>query len=218
MNGCRSSARQRSNHSETRRSRGCGIGTRELSISTKSPTKSKEAANRAETQTLLFLACRPRPLLTTETALTTAARQSLQELPCLSQPTRRPVHSGDPLPLASYDTAQRPSHRGSEPNTGQPAHLQQDPWAPASSQQQQQQPPPPPPPQSEKQPVFPSCHCSFSEQEASLSQTQHHPVDPLPPQPSPPFQPPIPPPPTSSSSSLLFSGNPKRGEAAMKDH
>ncbi|KAL7386078.1 hypothetical protein ABVT39_003869 [Epinephelus coioides] len=28
MNGCRSSARQRSNHSETRRSRGCGIGTR----------------------------------------------------------------------------------------------------------------------------------------------------------------------------------------------
>ncbi|XP_018532599.1 small conductance calcium-activated potassium channel protein 1a isoform X1 [Lates calcarifer] len=146
------------------------------------------------------------------TSTTAAHRQSLQELPCLSQPTRRPVHSGDPLPLASYDTAQRPSHRGSEPNTGQPAHLQQDPWAPAGSQQQQQPQPPPPPPQSEKQPVFPSCHCSFSEQEASLSQKQHHPADPLPPQPSPPFPPPIPPPPTSSSSSLLFSRESKRGD------
>ncbi|XP_044224822.1 small conductance calcium-activated potassium channel protein 1a isoform X1 [Thunnus albacares] len=141
------------------------------------------------------------------TSTTAAHRQSLQELPCLSQPSRRPVHSGDPLPLACYDTAQRPSHRGSEPSTGQPAHLQQDPWAPAGSQQQQQ-----PPPQSEKQPVFPSCHCSFSEQEASLSQNQHHPFDPLPPQPSPPFPPPIPPPPTSSSSSLLFSRESKRGD------
>ncbi|XP_071348938.1 small conductance calcium-activated potassium channel protein 1a isoform X1 [Trachinotus anak] len=142
------------------------------------------------------------------TSTTAAHRQSLQELPCLSQPTRRPVHSGDPLPLASYDTAQRPSHRGCEPSTGQPAHLQQDPWAPAGSQQQQQ-----PPPQSQKQPVFPSCHCSFSEQEASLSQNQHHPVDSLPPQPSPPFPPPIlPPPPTSSSSSLLFSRESKRGD------
>ncbi|XP_027141444.1 small conductance calcium-activated potassium channel protein 1a isoform X2 [Larimichthys crocea] len=149
------------------------------------------------------------------TSTTAAHRQSLQELPCLSQPSRRPVHSGDPLPLASYDTAQRPSHRGSEPTTGHPAHLQQDPWAPTGSQQQQQHQhqPPPPPPQSEKQPVFPSCHCSFSEQEASFSQNQHHhPVDPLPPQPSPPFPPPIPPPPTSSSSSLLFSRESKRGD------
>ncbi|XP_030258392.1 small conductance calcium-activated potassium channel protein 1a isoform X2 [Sparus aurata] len=143
------------------------------------------------------------------TSTTAAHRQSLQELPCLSQPSRRPVHSGDPLPLASYDTAQRPSHRAGELSAGQPAHLQQDPWAPAGSQQQ---PPPPPPPQSEKQPVFPSCHCSFSEQEASLSQNQHHPVVPLPPQPSPPFPPPIPPPPTSSSSSLLISRESKRGD------
>ncbi|XP_034468816.1 small conductance calcium-activated potassium channel protein 1a isoform X2 [Hippoglossus hippoglossus] len=142
------------------------------------------------------------------TPTTAAQRQSLQELPCLSQPTGRPVHSGDPLPLARYDTAQRPSHRAAEPSTGQPAHLQQDPWAPAGSQQQQQQPPP----TQEKPPVFPSCHCSFSEQEASLSQNQHHPVDPLPPQPSPPFPPPIPPPPTSSSSSLLFSRESKRGD------
>lgn len=77
------------------------------------------------------------------TSTTAAHRQSLQELPCLSQPSRRPVHSGDPLPLASYDTAQRPSHRAGELSAGQPAHLQQDPWAPAGSQQQ---PPPPPPP------------------------------------------------------------------------
>uniref|UniRef100_A0A3Q1DD03 Calmodulin-binding domain-containing protein n=1 Tax=Amphiprion ocellaris TaxID=80972 RepID=A0A3Q1DD03_AMPOC len=140
------------------------------------------------------------------TSTTAAHRQSLQELPCLSQPTRRPVHSGDPLPLASYDTSQRPSHRAGEPSTGKPAHLQQDPWAPAGSHQQ------PPPPQSEKQPVFPSCHCSFSEQEASFSPNQPHPVDPLPPQPSPPFPPPIPPPPTSSSSSLLFSRESKRGD------
>ncbi|XP_035526340.1 uncharacterized protein LOC118334527 [Morone saxatilis] len=70
------------------------------------------------------------------TSTTAAHRQSLQELPCLSQPSRRPVHSGDPLPLARYDTAQRPSHRGSEPSTGQPAHLQQDPWAPQQQQQQ----------------------------------------------------------------------------------
>ena len=70
MSGCRSSARQRSNHSETRRSGGCGIGARELSISTRRPTRSRRAARRAETQTLLFSACRPRPLLTTtETAL-----------------------------------------------------------------------------------------------------------------------------------------------------
>ncbi|KAK2822200.1 hypothetical protein Q5P01_022265 [Channa striata] len=141
------------------------------------------------------------------TSTTAAHRQSLQELPCLSQPSRRPVHSGDSLPLASYGTAQRPSQRASEPSTGQPAHLQQDPWAPAGSQQQQ-----PPPPQSERQPVFPSCHCSFSEQEASLSPNQHHPADPLPPQPSPLFPPPIPPPPTSSSSSLLFSRESKRGD------
>ncbi|XP_022056400.1 small conductance calcium-activated potassium channel protein 1a isoform X2 [Acanthochromis polyacanthus] len=139
------------------------------------------------------------------TSTTAAHRQSLQELPCLSQPSRRPVHSGDPLPLASYDTSQRPSHRAGEPSTGKPAHLQQDPWAPAGSQQQ-------PPPQSEKQPVFPSCHCSFSEQEASFSPNQPHPVAPLPPQPSPPFPPPIPPPPTSSSSSLLFSRESKRGD------
>ncbi|XP_041658455.1 small conductance calcium-activated potassium channel protein 1a isoform X1 [Cheilinus undulatus] len=141
---------------------------------------------------------------------TAAQRQSLQELPCLSQPSRRPVRSGDPLPLTSYDTAQRPSHRAGEPSTGQPAHLQQDPWAPAGSQQKQ-----PPASQSEKQPVFPSCHCSFSEQEASLSKNQPHPVDPLPPQPSPPFPPPIPPPP-SSSSSLLCSRESKRGDRLRK--
>ncbi|XP_028284325.1 small conductance calcium-activated potassium channel protein 1a isoform X1 [Parambassis ranga] len=144
------------------------------------------------------------------TSTAAAHRQSLQELPCLSQPSRRPVHSGEHLPLASYDTTQRPSHRASEPSTGQPAHLQQDPWAPAGSQHQQ------PPPQSEKQPVFPSCHCSFSEQEASLSQNQPHPVDPLPPQPSPPFPPPIPPPPTSSSSSLLFSRESRRGDRLQR--
>ncbi|KAM6920059.1 small conductance calcium-activated potassium channel protein 2-like [Lycodopsis pacificus] len=143
------------------------------------------------------------------TPTTAAQRQSLQELPCLSQPSRRPVHSGDPLPLASHDTARRPSHRAGEPSTGQPVHLQQDPWAPADSQQQQ-------PPQSEKQPVFPSCHCSFSEQEASLSQNHHHPADPLPPQPSPPFPPPIPPPPTSSSSSLLFSRESKREDRLQR--
>ncbi|XP_024865165.1 small conductance calcium-activated potassium channel protein 1a isoform X2 [Kryptolebias marmoratus] len=129
------------------------------------------------------------------TSTTAAQRQSLQELPCLSQPSRRPVHSGDPLPLASYDTSRRPSHRGGEASAGQPAHLQQqqDPWAPAGSQQQQQ------PPQSEGEPVFPSCHCSFSEQDASFSQNQPLSADPLPPQPSPPFPPPIPPPPAFSS-------------------
>ncbi|XP_034038822.1 small conductance calcium-activated potassium channel protein 2-like isoform X1 [Thalassophryne amazonica] len=144
------------------------------------------------------------------TSTPAAHRQSLQELPCVSQPSRRPVHSGDFLPLASYDTAQAPSSlRGGQSSAGrQPAHLQQDPWAPAGSQQHQQ----PPPPQSEKNPVFPSCHCSFSEQEASLSPHRHHPVDPPPPQPSPPFLPPIPPPPTSSSSSLLFSRESKRGD------
>ncbi|KAM4605072.1 small conductance calcium-activated potassium channel protein 1a isoform 1-T1 [Polymixia lowei] len=137
---------------------------------------------------------------------TAAYRQSLQELPCLSQPPRRPITSGDPLPLASYDIAQRPSHRGGEPSAGKPAHLQQDPWAAAGSQ------PPPPPPQSGKQPVFPSCHCSFSEQEASLPHHQRQPPDSCPPQPSPSFPPPIPPPPTSSSSSLLFSQDSKRGD------
>ncbi|XP_068604760.1 small conductance calcium-activated potassium channel protein 2-like [Brachionichthys hirsutus] len=105
------------------------------------------------------------------TLTTGAHRQSLQELPCLSQPSRRPVHGGGPT-------------------GGQPAHLRQDPWAPAGAQQ----------------PVFPSCHCSFSEQEGSLSQNQHHPFVPLPPQPSPS----LPPPPTSSSPSLLFSGASKR--------
>nr|XP_043887102.1 small conductance calcium-activated potassium channel protein 1a isoform X2 [Solea senegalensis] len=147
------------------------------------------------------------------TSTTAAHRQSLQELPCLSQPTRRPVHSGDPQPLESYDTAQRPSHRHTQPNTGLPARLQQDPWAPVGSQQQQPQS------QSEKQPIFPSCHCSFSEQEASFTQNQHHPVDLLSPQPSPPFLPPIPPPPpppTSSSSSLLFCRESKRGDRLQR--
>ena len=149
----------------------------------------------------------PPPSSHRDRTLTTAAhRQSLQELPCLSQPSRRPVRSGDPLPLASYATAQRPAQRGGEPNPGQPAHLQQDPWAPAVSLQ----------PQSEKQPVFPSCHCSFSEQEASPSQNQPHPDDSLPPQPSPPFPPPIPPPPTSSSASLLFSRASKRGDRLQR--
>ncbi|XP_065809969.1 small conductance calcium-activated potassium channel protein 1a isoform X1 [Labrus bergylta] len=135
---------------------------------------------------------------------TTAQRQSLQELPCLSQPSRRPVRSGDPLPLASYDAVQRPSHRAGEPSTRQPEHLQQDPWAPVGSQQQQ-----PPASLTEKQPAFPSCHCSFSEQEESVSKKQPHSIEHLPPQPSPPFPPPIPPPP-SSSSSLLFSRESKR--------
>ncbi|KAK5600725.1 hypothetical protein CRENBAI_011485 [Crenichthys baileyi] len=139
------------------------------------------------------------------TSTTAAQRQNLQELPCVSQPSRRPVHSGDLLPLASFDTSQRLSHRGGEPSPGQPTHLQQDPWAPDGSQQ-------PPPLQSERGAVFPSCHCSFSEQEASLSQNQSHPVDPLRPQPSPPFPPLIPPPPTSSSSSLLFSRGSERGD------
>ncbi|MEQ2195185.1 hypothetical protein XENOCAPTIV_008775 [Xenoophorus captivus] len=139
------------------------------------------------------------------TSTTAAQRQNLQELPCVSQPSRRPVHSGDPLPLASYDTSQRPSHRGGEPSPGQPTHLQQEPWAPDGSRQ-------PPPLQSERGAVFPSCHCSFSEQEASLSQNQSHPVEPLRPQPSPPFPPLIPPPPTSSSSSLLFSRGSERGD------
>ncbi|XP_072220039.1 small conductance calcium-activated potassium channel protein 1a isoform X2 [Leuresthes tenuis] len=137
---------------------------------------------------------------------TTAHRQSLQELPCLSQPSRRPAHSGDPLPLASYDITQRPSHRGCEPRTGQPAHLQQDPWAPADSQHQ-----PPLPVQSETERVFSSCHCSFSEQEASFYQNQPHFIDPFPLQPSPLSPPPIPPPPTSSSS-LLFSLGSKGGD------
>ncbi|CAM9208905.1 unnamed protein product, partial [Lampetra planeri] len=136
-----------------------------------------------------------------------APRQSLQELPCLSQPSRRAGHSGDPRSLGLCDTAQTPPQRGSGSSTGQPAHLQQDPWAPAGSQQQQQLPPPP---QSQKQPVFPSCHCSFSDQGAN--HPQHHPVDPLPPQPSPPIPPHLPPPPTSSSSSLLFSRESKRGD------
>ncbi|XP_038127187.1 small conductance calcium-activated potassium channel protein 2-like isoform X3 [Cyprinodon tularosa] len=125
------------------------------------------------------------------TSATAAQRQSLQELPCVSQPSRRTVRSGDPLPLASYSTGRRPSRQGGE--TGQ-----QDPWAPDGSQQ-------PPPLQSEREAVFPSCHCSFSEQEASLSDNRPHPCHPLLPKPSPPFPPRIPPPPTSSSSSLLFS-------------
>lgn len=115
-----------------------------------------------------------------------AQRHSLQELPCLSQPSRRPVHSGDPLPPAIDDTTRRPSHRGGEASAGQPAHLQQqDPWAPAGSQQQS-------PPQSEGESVFPSCHCSFSP-------NQPRTAEPLPPPPSAPFPPPIPPPPATFS-------------------
>ncbi|KAM6918875.1 LOW QUALITY PROTEIN: small conductance calcium-activated potassium channel protein 1a [Xenentodon cancila] len=144
------------------------------------------------------------------TSTTAAHFHSLQELPYLIQPSRRPVQSGDPLPLASFDTTQPQSHRDGEPNIGQPAHLQQNPWAPVGSQQQQ----PPPPLQSEREPFFPSCHCSFSEQEANLSQNQPHP-DPLPPQPSPLFPPPIPPPPTSCSS-LLLSRESKRGDRVLK--
>ncbi|KAM7400915.1 hypothetical protein PAMA_005216 [Pampus argenteus] len=52
------------------------------------------------------------------TSTSAAHRQSLQELPCLSQPSRRPVHSGDPLPLACYDTTERPSHRGNRNKSG----------------------------------------------------------------------------------------------------
>ncbi|XP_041847386.1 small conductance calcium-activated potassium channel protein 1a isoform X1 [Melanotaenia boesemani] len=137
------------------------------------------------------------------TSTSAAQRQSLQELPCLSQPTRRPVHSGDPLPPASYDTTQRPSHRGSEASAGQ-----QDPWAPAVSQ--------PPPPQSDREAVFPSCHCSFSEQEASLPTNQSHLINTLPPQPPRNFPPPIPPPLTSSSSFLFFSRGSKRGDRLQR--
>ncbi|XP_061696343.1 small conductance calcium-activated potassium channel protein 1a isoform X1 [Syngnathoides biaculeatus] len=121
---------------------------------------------------------------------TDAHRRSLQELPCVSQPARRAPQGGDTPPSASSCNAEGGV-------TGAPATLQQDPWAPA--------------------PVFPSCHCSFSTQEANHSQNQpHHRV--APPQPSPPFPPPIPPPPTttattsSSSSSLLFSRESKRGD------
>ncbi|KAM4727859.1 small conductance calcium-activated potassium channel protein 1a isoform 1-T1 [Anableps anableps] len=140
------------------------------------------------------------------TSTAAVQRQSLQELPCVSQPPRRPVHSGDQLPLASNDTSRRPSHRDGEPCAGQPVHLQQDPWAPDGSL------PPPPPLQSEREAVFTSCHCSFLEQEASLSPNQSHSVDSLAPQPSPPFPPLLPPPPTSSSSSLLFSRGYERGD------
>ncbi|XP_013888202.1 small conductance calcium-activated potassium channel protein 1a isoform X2 [Austrofundulus limnaeus] len=93
-----------------------------------------------------------------------APRHSLQELPCVSQPCRTPGRSRDPLPLID-DTDLRPS---------QPAHLQQqDPWAPAGSQHQW--------------PVFPSCHCSFSENQSRI-------VDPQPPAPLPAA---IPPPPAA---------------------
>ncbi|KAM4556630.1 small conductance calcium-activated potassium channel protein 1a isoform 1-T1 [Fundulus diaphanus] len=143
------------------------------------------------------------------TETTTAQRQSLQELPCVSQPSRRPVHSGDPLPLASYDTSRRPSHQGGETSASQPAHLQRDPWAPDGSQH-------PLPLQSDREAVFPSCHCSFSEQEASLSPNKSHSVDPLPPQPSPLFPPLIPPPPSSSSSSRLFSRGFERGDRLQR--
>lgn len=134
----------------------------------------------------------------------TTAAQSLQELPC-----GRPVHSGEPLPLTSYDTSRRPSHRGSESSAGQSVLLQQDPWAPDGSQQL-------PPLQSVREAVFPSCRCSFSEQEASLSQNQADSADSLSPQPSPPFPPLLPPPPTSSSSSLLFSRGSKRGNRLQR--
>uniref|UniRef100_A0A1A8MGD9 Potassium intermediate/small conductance calcium-activated channel, subfamily N, member 1a n=2 Tax=Nothobranchius pienaari TaxID=704102 RepID=A0A1A8MGD9_9TELE len=132
----------------------------------------------------------------------TSTATHLRELPCLSQPSRRPVHSDAPLPLESYDTSRRPSSRGSEPSTGQPAHLQ-DPWAPVGSQ---------PPLQSEGEPVFPSCHCSFSQQEASFSLSQSYPDHLLPPQPSPPLPPPIPPPPASTASFLRSSRGPKSGD------
>ncbi|XP_037132698.1 myb-like protein AA [Syngnathus acus] len=118
-------------------------------------------------------------------------RRSLQELPCVSQPTPRAPHGRDTPPRAgSRDSARR--ERGvTEGSTGEPATLKQEPWAPA--------------------PVFSNCHCSFSTQEATHSQNQHHRV--APPQPSPPFPPPIPPPPsTTSSSSLLFSRESKRGD------
>ncbi|XP_019730676.1 small conductance calcium-activated potassium channel protein 2-like isoform X2 [Hippocampus comes] len=122
---------------------------------------------------------------------TDAHRRSLQELPCVSQPAPRAPHGGDaPPPAGSRDSAHR-ERGGTGGSAGEPATLQQDPWAPA--------------------PVFPSCHCSFSTQEANHSQNQHHRV--APPQPSPPFPPPIPPPPTTtSSSSLLFSRESKRGD------
>ncbi|KAM6948813.1 small conductance calcium-activated potassium channel protein 1a isoform 1-T1 [Aplochiton taeniatus] len=144
----------------------------------------------------------PPPSSHRERSTTNTHRQNHSDLPCLSQPSRRsvnvcqPQHSGDPLPLTSYDIAQRPSHRVGEP-TGQSAHLQQNPWAAAGSQ---------PPPQSEQQPVFQSCHCSFSE-EASLSH-QRQPLAHLPPQPSPSFPPPLP---LTSSSSLLFLQETNRG-------
>ncbi|XP_061587439.1 small conductance calcium-activated potassium channel protein 1a [Cololabis saira] len=77
-------------------------------------------------------------------APTTGAHcHSLQQLPCLTQPSRRPVPGGEPLPLASF-TTQRP-HRGGEASTGLPAHLQQqDPWAPPSPLFPPPIPPPPP--------------------------------------------------------------------------
>ncbi|KAM8838981.1 small conductance calcium-activated potassium channel protein 2-like isoform 1-T1 [Synchiropus picturatus] len=103
-----------------------------------------------------------------------APRQSLQELPCVSQPSRRPPGCAS-------------AQRAADPSAGR-----QDPW--------EQQP--------QKPPVFPaSCHCSFSEQEASQTR-------PLPPQPSPPFPPLLPPPPTSSS--LLFPRDWKRGDRLQR--
>ncbi|XP_041697667.1 small conductance calcium-activated potassium channel protein 2-like isoform X2 [Coregonus clupeaformis] len=126
----------------------------------------------------------PPPPSFRERSTTTLHYLNHHQLPCLSKPSRRGIHAcqpqhGEPPPLTSYNIAQRPSHRVCEP-AGQPAHLQQNRWAAAGSQ-----------PQSE-QPVFQSCHCSFSE-EASLS----HQRQPLahPPQPSPSLPP---------SSSLLF--------------
>ncbi|XP_034147332.1 small conductance calcium-activated potassium channel protein 1a isoform X3 [Esox lucius] len=135
----------------------------------------------------------PPPPSVRERSATTSHYQNHHQLPCLNQPSRRGVHAcqtqhGEPPPLTSYDSAQRPSHLVCEP-AGQPEHLQQNLWAAAGSQ-----------PQSE-QPVFQSCHCSFSE-EASLP----HQRQPLahPPQPSPSL------PPTSSS--LLFLRESNRGD------
>ncbi|XP_046883851.1 small conductance calcium-activated potassium channel protein 1a [Hypomesus transpacificus] len=147
------------------------------------PNEERDSAQNRDPNPVYILP--PPPSSHRERSSTATNCQNNQELPCVSQPSRRgitacPPQHGDPLPLASYNIPERPSQQSGGP-TGQHPHLQQNLWAATSSQP--------------SQPVFQSCHCSFSE-EASVS-LQRHPLTPLPPQPSPS----LPPPP---STSLLF--------------
>ncbi|XP_077373816.1 small conductance calcium-activated potassium channel protein 1a isoform X1 [Festucalex cinctus] len=97
------------------------------------------------------------------------------------------------LPCVSLQPARRAPHGGDAPPPAPPAGREE----PAASQ---------------RDPWAPSCHCSFSTQEANHSQNRAAPPQPSSPPLPPPIPPPPPPPTTASSSSLLFSRESKRAD------